>query len=311
MYRPGQIRLSSKRFPLKMIMGVGLILSLLFYAIQGFENVDQFNEGERADQSPNDHLISQKKSSITKPPQQKQEITWASDQEQELDKEELPSLKAKVASLTQERDALLVQYAQAEEELKSLRELSHLAQVADRSPKYKFLFVELSQRRGAQGDQEFWACLVNEAERNDLKERQLVIAQGALLGEILKVTEACALLRMVTSEQSSYEIRLEKSGITGVAVGLGDRPGEEVSRARLTIKYLERTSPAVIGERALLFNYLQRSQTRPSKREPLPPLVLGEVIEATLEENGLFQSATLALPFRRDGVHWALVLVTP
>ena len=51
----------------------------------------------------------------------------------------------------------------------------------------------------------------------------LVLSQGALLGEISTVSGDCFEMIPTASQLSSFEVQLEQSGIRGVAVGLGDQ----------------------------------------------------------------------------------------
>ena len=149
----------------------------------------------------------------------------------------------------------------------------------------------------------------------------LVVSQGALLGEISEIQGQCFRMIPVESKQSSFEVRLEQSGIRGVVVGRGEEAEEHKSeldpnfnrgeRASMELKYLERSRSAVIGERALLVRHtdsMDEANKRTMLQQRWPSFAVGDVIEATLDENGLFQSATLASPLSRDAVDFVLIV---
>ena len=154
-----------------------------------------------------------------------------------------------------------------------------------------------------------------------IKAGDLVLSQGALLGEISSVNGDCFEMIPTASHLSSFEVRLEKSGIRGVAVGLGDQRKRHQEKARqqsrreqtaMEIKYLERSVPALLGERALLVRRrLQRQNTdldaRMMTKRRLPMFTVGEVVSAAIDENGLFQSALLATPLNPARIDYVLI----
>ncbi len=157
--------------------------------------------------------------------------------------------------------------------------------------------------------------------RDMVKVGDLVVSQGALLGEISEIQGQCFKMIPVESKQSSFEVRLEQSGIRGVVVGRGEEAEEHKpeldpssnrgEKASMELKYLERSRSAVIGERALLVRHIDSiddANKRTMLQQRWPSFTVGDVIEATLDENGLFQSATLASPLSRDAVDFVLIV---
>ena len=167
----------------------------------------------------------------------------------------------------------------------------------------------------------------SQALKRAVKPGDLVISQGTLLGEISSVKGECFELIPTSSELSSFEVRLEQSGIRGVAVGLGkaNTSRAEASQspslikhreASMQIKYLERSVPAVLGERALLVRHRHRANREEGStllneglylKSRFPMLIIGEVVDAGIDENGLFQSALLATPLDPSRLDFVLI----
>lgn len=148
-----------------------------------------------------------------------------------------------------------------------------------------------------------------------IKNGDLVVSQGALIGEIVNAENDCFDMISVESEQSSYEVVLEQSGVKGIAIGLGSRSidleNNRFDKASIELKYLERAVPAIIGERALL---VRKHQTADKNYSPSPahtilsPLTVGEVVDARIDENGLFQSALLASSLSQTSVSLVAII---
>ena len=156
-------------------------------------------------------------------------------------------------------------------------------------------------------------CLLRQA-RKTIKAGDLVVSQGVLLGEITEVKHNCFDIISVENEQSSFEVVLEESGVRGIAVGLGSKSiklkTNRLEEATIELKYLERATPAIIGERALLVRKHQAGDEShlSSPAFKLSPLTVGEVVEAKIDENGLFQSALLAPSLSQSSVSLVAII---
>lgn len=202
-----------------------------------------------------------------------------------------------------EVERLHVQLAQMKTELADYQEVKQLLRFQTDYPQMKFSLAKVLRPLPDASRHVMNACLVSQGDRAKVKSGDLVVAQGFLVAEVIKTDQDCFEALMVSSDHSSFEIQLTSSGIRGVAVGLGDESEEETRGANLRIKYLERTSSAVIGEQAVVVRRFMHTKYR-----ALPQLIIGDVIRAHREENGLFQSAALTLPFRRETIKWVLVI---
>ena len=83
-----------------------------------------------------------------------------------------------------------------------------------------------------------------------------------------------------------------------------------LEEATIELKYLERATPAIIGERALLVRKHQAGDEShlSSPAFKLSPLTVGEVVEAKIDENGLFQSALLAPSLSQSSVSLVAII---
>ena len=108
--------------------------------------------------------------------------------------------------------------------------------------------------------QPFMVCLYSQA-KSPVKVGDLVAAQGALLGEVIELVDhQCVNVLPTVSDQASFEVRLAQSGVHGVAIGMGERSGEEAVGASIKLKYLERSMPAFVGEQVYLVARHQKSK---------------------------------------------------
>ena len=95
-------------------------------------------------------------------------------------------------------------------------------------------------------------------------------------------------------------------------MGLGERAGEETVDESIRLKYLERSTPALIGERVYLvertLDYREDHGVKSAQLNSLPALILGEVVNAQIKDNGLFQRAGVTSPLRREALSWVIVI---
>ena len=159
--------------------------------------------------------------------------------------------------------------------------------------------------------QPFSVCIHTQIE-SKIRVGDLVASQGALLGEVIElIDDKCMKVLPTTSAQASFEVRLAQSGVRGVAIGMGELAEEESVGASIKLKYLERSVPAFVGEQVYLVARHQKSKGELASAQRLPSLVVGEVLNAAMKENGLFQEASVALPLRRAGIKWVTVISNP
>lgn len=222
--------------------------------------------------------------------------------------------------LKKELEQLQLLLKSTEQKLASFQEVSSLIGMADHLGIPSYNLVELSLANSSNvssGLREL--CLINTSVTASVGD--LIVAQGALLGEVQAVNHPCLKMIPVHSRLSSFEVRLEYSGIRGIAIGLGQRDQSldelEISNtpliktAAMRLKYLERSVPAVLGERALLIrksNEQSESLVKVKGGQRLPSLAIGEVVHAQIDENGLFQSAFLTPSLTLNSINYALIL---
>ena len=220
--------------------------------------------------------------------------------------------KVELQDLKRASEAQAIKLATLKGLNRSQDELLKLSIFAQQFTQYQVTLGVISSHIGGTLNEPFSVCLPKPPQ-SPLREGDLVTAQGVLLGEVSKVADRCVTVRPTVSEESSFEVQFAQSGVRGVAVGLGAQSEEEVMGASLKLKYLERTEPAQIGERVYLVSHPRKSALSTphlhlQKLNALPTLVVGEVIQAHLKENGLFQEAMLTTPLRRSGVTWVSII---
>lgn len=213
--------------------------------------------------------------------------------------------------VTQTRERHSLELATLRGELQARDELTQLSRFSEHFHQYEVTFGAITGSTELNTRDTFSVCL-SKSPSKMIREGDLVVAQGVLLGEVARVLDQCVTVRATQNAESSFEVKLAQSGVLGVAVGLGERSGEETVDAMMRLKYLERTQPALIGERVYLAAHpaVKRSSTD-LLFGPLPQLVVGEVLTAHIEENGLFQEATITSPLKISGVKWVSVISLP
>lgn len=218
--------------------------------------------------------------------------------------------------LQKQSELQATQIARLNENLHTRNELLKLAQFSALFNQDQVTLGQITVPMGTPSHEAFSVCFPI-TPKTPIKEGDLVAAQGALLGEVALVADRCVTVRPTVSELSSFEVRFAQSGLRGVAVGLGTQAGEETVGASMKLKYLERFSPAIPGEQVYLMMRPRSSskttmtQTTNENFKSFPALIVGEVLQAEIKENGLFQDAKITSPLRRSAVKWVSVISLP
>jgi hypothetical protein len=223
-------------------------------------------------------------------------------------------LTKEVKAKREQIEKLIIQLTQTKSELSSLYEIEELRQFVTDLRIQSFEVAELAHHFSISEHVPQKLCLMTRTDRL-IQSGDLIVAQGVLLGEISQIDGRCFTMIPVHSKLSSFEVKLEKSGVRGVAVGLGSsqidhqRPSTETPT--MTLKYLERSESAILGERALLVRKIHK-RSQPNLKIPsftrLPNLTVGEVISAEIDENGLFQSAFLTSPLSHSSISFVVII---
>lgn len=233
-----------------------------------------------------------------------------------LNKIKLSSSDSQLKECEQEREDLHIRLNDFKSRLELYDDTSQMHAFLNTLRVTEFTLAELKHSFVKKSSQT-QACLLARTEQV-IQPGDLVVSQGALIGEIAKVDKDCFEIIPVESDQSSFEVVLEKSGVRGIAVGLGSKSikldSNKYEEATIKLKYLERSASAIIGERALLIRKYQSSDQANFSVQMHPrlsPLTVGEVVQATIDENGLFQSALLASSLYRSSVSLVAIISIP
>ena len=235
-------------------------------------------------------------------------------QVQEAHNESNIQLTKEVKVKREQIEKLLIQLAQTKSELSSLYEIEELRQFVTDLRIQSFEVAELAHHFSISEHVPQKLCLMTRTDRL-IQSGDLIVAQGVLLGEISQIDGRCFTMIPVHSKLSSFEVKLEKSGVRGVAVGLGstqiDHQLPSTETPTMALKYLERSEPAILGERALLVRKIHKKSQSNLKLPSftrLPNLTVGEVISAEIDENGLFQSAFLTSPLSHSSISFVVII---
>jgi hypothetical protein len=224
---------------------------------------------------------------------------------------ELQKCRDQLKILVQRNELQTVKTAELTEVKQERNELLKLFQFSAGLVNYEALLGVITSTPTRPLHQPFMVCLYSQT-KSPVKVGDLVAAQGVLLGEVIELVDhQCVNVLPTVSDQASFEVRLAQSGVHGVAIGMGERSGEEAVGASIKLKYLERSMPAFVGEQVYLVARHQKSKGEFASVQRLPSLVVGEVLSAEMKENGLFQEASVTLPLRRAGVEWVTIISTP
>ena len=224
---------------------------------------------------------------------------------------ELQACQDQVETFSQHRERQAVQAAELIEVKQTRDELLKLLQFSETLVNYQVSLGVVTSAPNLPLHQPFSVCTY-QPDQSAVSVGDLVAAQGALLGEVIELTDhRCVKVLPTVSSKASFEVRLAQSGVHGVAIGLGEGSGEEAVGASVKLKYLERSRPALIGEQVYLVARHQKSKGEFASVQRLPSLVVGEVLNAEMKENGLFQEASVTLPLRRAGIEWVAIISTP
>lgn len=230
----------------------------------------------------------------------------------------VPNEQTKVKLCMQERESLEIKLRDLQSKLNFLDDAEKLNNFLRSLRVTNFELAELSHAYPL--DSHTQVCLLKRSLMNStlkIKSGDLVVSQGVLIGEISEINNDCFNLIPVESKQSSFEVVLEKSGVRGVAIGLGNRSIKlntgRYEEATIELKYLERVTPAVVGERALLVRKrpFGKESSTSATIPTLSPLTVGEVVQAQIDENGLFQSALLTSPLNKSSISLVAIISVP